>query len=1433
MIYKWCCKCLITGLWSPGVYCDGKDNPEAPNPSQSFQSDSVWKQTLPDAIEDQELRSTVASVLEGAEDVLSVFFTNPSSTLRKVKTDRVKRKPMVQKTKDEGISADTGTSDPTVSSEQKTAHQKTELPPKPGDVGITQWSPLSLSEIPLSTGDKYAHNIPTKEEGNNSRAPEELLHDFNCGEQRMPRVNTRHTGLPKKKRKFVYTVEAPKRLSLTDTRSQRVESFPVIQQDVNVTLLAKAREKVSGYSVKENDTKSQADLSEESLHVPVKTKLQDLDISQLSKDFAQDFSQIPELSLSKDAALNVFSPSACLTALKRANKERQADISHECDVSIKSVIATNQNSLINESTMSDSGFQSAVGNGTHITVSSVCEADVLKIVSSEETGKNLLGSNSISPVIKAEQTMSAKGPVNWMSPCGKDQAISEKTYPSIVGSGFKTASNKGIPVLSSNLERAKRIFEETLGDPNNKCINNSKDDLGLSRESTNNTSSNSNQAASLSGKNVEDGPHLTASQKADMTELCTLLEEADSQFDFTQFRTAEAKQPCQRNTKSPEKPDKDLDADFLTGIDFDDSFNSDAEKHLAQDKKSEASFKMSNVTCESTILPSDVLKAGISAKDVTRISQGTSTALSTEQHLDKKSNMMPGVGFQTAGGNILKVSKQCLSKAKALFADLEPHFISGTSQSKQSNGMDSKILHPSLPTDSHARLLNFNEESHNSVISNRYVSDREGTKDSNMQGVTMSECQNGFQLASGKVISVSEKALQDATAFFSDCDTIDNSDTSMKHKEGMQLVSGNDNSKSNFQKCKNVQGLKMNCLKTENSEFEKKKSSLTQDLENGNCGPLSSPTKAVSSPFCTASKHTDPSFLSVTNPGKGFCRASGDKVVVSAEALNKARCLFNDISTLEDTNQFVTSQKPVPPLEKFGFQTASGKGVSISHAALRKAKSLLQDCGEDEVKIDKKQMQPMLPAADPPARNSGFRTASGKAAGCSSEALQKAKALFSDITSDVETVQAKPDEPKWDDTENKQKINCGFSTAGGAKVHISQKSISKAKKLFREFDSVPATENQELDYSFKGCDIVDDQDDFSVRQRETRSAVSGCDKEMDHHKVFTNVPPASYGFSTASGRKVSVSDEAMMKAKSLLEESVTLECIKEHQKPKIDTYPAQNCGFQTARGKGYNISSAALQKAKTLFSESEQVEDKTNHSKIPFLAGSGKNMYFSPETPWKAQAVGLSSELSDTKQSEHEDTLENKGIIHSGFSTAGGAKVHVSEKSLLKAKSLLNDIPDGQSPFSNSCSTSQHDTENLFKSRNLPTSDKNTPRGVRSSNSSLVNKHKENASSGVSSSPFSRGAEKSGLNRTEMPNVTKPDGSSFLCFQSFDINDCSETQQRFLAQEALDCTKALLEDESLLLGDDPQPSDRSANDRKRRGKRLVDGPYMTGKYLHR
>lgn len=222
-----CSRLLIPVLWSAGVVCcESLDSSQR----SANQNNSVWKQRLPNAIEDGEIRSTVASVLEGAEDVLSIFFTNRSSALRKVKTDRVKRKQVIPKSKHDCSSTDISTTNTAASSEQRASDQKTDRltsppPLKAGDTGITQWSPLSLSEIPLSTMDNSCHNSAATEVEHNSRTPGKWQHVFDRGQQKTPHMEVVNTGFNKKRRKFVYSIETSKlQVHGEDTQSQKMES---------------------------------------------------------------------------------------------------------------------------------------------------------------------------------------------------------------------------------------------------------------------------------------------------------------------------------------------------------------------------------------------------------------------------------------------------------------------------------------------------------------------------------------------------------------------------------------------------------------------------------------------------------------------------------------------------------------------------------------------------------------------------------------------------------------------------------------------------------------------------------------------------------------------------------------------------------------------------------------------------------------------------------------------------------------------------------------------------------------------------------------------------------------------------------------------------------------------------------------------------------
>ncbi|XP_045929819.1 breast cancer type 2 susceptibility protein [Micropterus dolomieu] len=1666
------------GVVSP----EAGQNPEPHDSPQSSlnQSDSVWRQKLPDTTEEGEIRSTIAGVLDGAENVLSIFFTSSSSALRKVKTDRIKRKQIIPTIEHGCSSTEISTANNDASSEQRTADQEhgrfpSSPPVKTGEYGITQWSPLSLSDIPPSTVDTCHDNSLTRQVDNNI-IPGQLWNDTSFGQLRPP-VKISDSGFTK--RKFVYTVDSLKlQVQGKETQSQKMDSSPRIPdsgQEVYMRQLGKAPDEADCCSIRKNEMEKQGNLAEENLPPSVQAKVQDLDMSQLCRDFAQDFSQMSDpgklSKVAEDTPRNGFCPSACLSAMKREKqKARQANLHHDCDgvSNRRNVSATNTS--INEGTTSDSGFHSA--DITHMTASSFVlssennrqqwtgfKTDIHKTTPFQSTNKRNGKPHSddilqeaktdakLSTAIKKSQTLgpgkenelhiectsaqlssNAKGTVNNINciPLNgqADGSLPEKTVslPYVHASGFKTASNKRIPISSANLERAKRLLEETEGertssDQHIKCAPDSKAKIS-SHGSVKNTS-NSNQPPTSSEKCVDISYQLTASQKADVTELCTLMEEADSQFEFTQFKTAKLKQHCQDNTTSPKKVDKELDPDFLTGIDFDDSFSSDAEKHLAVtdkmtlDSDGKTNCETANIKSTGFSVSSAMKQENPSAEDVSsssnHISECSHSMMSAgpieTSKVENNNPLMLGAGFKTAGGNVLRVSKKCLSKAKALFADLEEDLVTSKKLlDKQSSESDAKTQQRHS-VDNHAgNLLHHKEdkwkfrgydnntrgmiqgcfsnkkESVCSVRPVKGIRDEDTTKCLKNVKMDTTTCQSGFQMANGKGISISTKAMQESDAFFKDCDVIDsNAGISGKHKS-MEPLPGSVSHKKNLVKFKNVQGMKVNFseepvnepdVEVHNLAFKNAPTLMTAASFHGN---PSSTAKAFSSPSCTTSKNIGSSINELSNSG-GFCTASGKKVSISADALKQAEGVLNEIHTLEETNKQVkkkgdslktghlTNQIWVSPHKNSGFQTASGKGVTISSAALKKAKTLLSECeGADEDKIGVGPTHSKLPIHGPPPRDSGFLAASGRPLAFSSEALQKAKALFRDISFSTEgspVSDTRNSDKTQDNAENTERMHCGFSTAGGTKVHVSQKNLLKAKHILKEVD--------DADTSFRDSYIMDGNNGMSVKRKESIAPVSGTGSEkkifskfkphqkvtnileeprsghtefenvnigtvLTHEKmlplnveinkdVFKNTPDSTEtvslhgdpslmakplssplctsknigasaiselnsggGFCTASGKKVSVSDDAMTKAKSLLNESATFEDTNKQLKQKDDTLPPQNSGFQTASGKGVAISSAALKTEKTPLRECEGADEDKNgvgptRSKLPvhvpppknggFLAASGRPLAFSSEALQKAKALFSDISFSAEIPPVHSDVRNNPEKIHCGFSTAGGTKVHVSQKNLLKAKNLLNVFADGECHHSTSYSNpNDTDKSDLSKEKrssdyNLTSaSDKDMPTNesatqIVKSLTSLQETDHTNAFKFkelkitplmVGKPHDSPGEELSGVldyeinwtSSSDVSKVKRTERSSVLNFQSLNLRGCSETQERFLAQEALDCTMALLEDESLAsqipsmtsenlpLQDYPISGNRSVEEQKGRGKRLLEESNMTG-----
>ncbi|XP_026232078.1 breast cancer type 2 susceptibility protein isoform X2 [Anabas testudineus] len=877
-------------------------------------------------------------------------------------------------------------------------------------------------------------------------------------------------------------------------------------------------------------------------------------------------------------------------------------------------------------------------------------------------------------------------------------------------------------------------------------------------------------------------------------------------------------------------------------------------------------------------------------------------------------------GFQAASGKPVAPSAEALQKAKALFSDISVDIpvVSDTRKS-ESCGFENINTKPKHNEDT---LLpqngGFQTASGKGVVistaalkkAKSLLNDVEAVEDNISEKPAQSKMlipcpqsrNSGFQAASGKPVAPSAEALQKAKALFSDIsvdipgvsDTrksescgFENINTKPKHNEDTLLPQN-----GGFQTASG-KGVVISTAAL------KKAKSLLNDVEAVEDKISEKPAQSKMLIPCPQSRNS------------GFQAASGKPVEPSAEALQKAKALFSDISVdipvvsdtrksescgFENINTKPKHNEDTLLPQNGGFQTASGKGVAISPAALKKAKTLLGKCEEGNDKISVNPTYSNIPVPGPKSGNSRFHAASGKPVALSAEALQKAKALFSDISFSGEI----PDTRNSVETQDcGEKIHCGFMTAGGATVHVSQSNLLKAKNLLKEFDEGPVSANvtqadTNVHPEFKHAEfenvhvgpVVNHEnvlhpDNVEINKGAYKNTPTSTNapsaSSRENPSVMTrplssqmcptlrNIGSSAFNEFSSSGEfcsarepgnNVSVPDEVMTKANSLLNESAALK-----SKNKKETSPLQNCGFQTASGKGVAISSTALKKAKTLLSEcevSDKAGVKTAHFKMP-----------GPSPPPKE--------------------------IHFGFTTAGGAKVNVSQQSLLKANNLLKEFAVGDCHDSNSHSTIPHDTSksdlaklkdakttsnlNLTNSSVKDLSDKESVSQVLQSFPSLQKTDHANETLRIQDSSahdfismkdeaptvFHRKEGKMSTSAVdnwhdtpleEMKSVLdyekskssfndgtkskRTEDSSFLLLQSLDLRGCTETQQMFFAQEALDCTKALLEDEGLAeqnlsgtLENVPQQdcqksSKRPVKEQKERGKRPGEDLDMTG-----
>lgn len=856
-------------------------------------------------------------------------------------------------------------------------------------------------------------------------------------------------------------------------------------------------------------------------------------------------------------------------------------------------------------------------------------------------------------------------------------------------SGFKTASNKSITVSSLNLDKAKDIFMELDEEKLDSWLSNNEVQV-CSVKHAKPSEIDFKNSTKPSQNSTDMNSYLTASQRADVTELCSVLEEAGSQCEFTQVKHTKIGSQCSDSSHF----EREWDPEILAGIDFDDSLNCET---VSKTHKSKAAMH-------------DSVPSGLTIGDVGFQTINTrktcNIPLETPNMIDDSQEKSFCSGFKTAKGNAVTVSEECLSKARNLFADIE--VTEGNQNRCDADTIKRKETQPGdhedkseLEVNPRLNLCNENAssirkeaETCKQICSKANLKSQQVSTDRKPDLIQSMMGTFGFSTAGGKEVKISERALQDAKKILNEI---------ANDEESMYVHS-----------------------------TAKEKAASWTSVNNS----------------CTV--------LADSNMSDGFLPKGGKEQ------------RFENYSDIKQA-MFPTRRS----VESNGFKMANGKGVSVSASAIQKSKSIFKDIDDgvgssDESKSKEDNAKLHLEGA--PLQHafvSGFKTASGKGVNFSEKAVMQAKMFLKSCDPDCTDIS----EVKGDDTSVMD--DCGFEAVAGNMVHLPEMDCLNKETLKK---------------------VSTDLNKYVQRKFTKTSA-----------EIFQ--PPSGCGFSTASGAAVSVSAEALQKAKAMLDDSDAappgerrLEISEEKNVSKTENViSGKTCGFSTASGIKVAISEKALHKAKSFFTDCDVdglgpdpgnlSAAKTSviyheHIRLPLHPASNKNIAVSENeiNGDKDGFVSCDIESSLTMQTRKDESYSNEALStkdgsipttegryenmiyggpkadrlgsgNFGFSTASGKGVCVSKLALEVASEMFRDC-DAQ-PVTNEHNkhTSKGPCTNINKTPDVP---------------------KTKASS---------------------PSQATQDNPSLLSCHSLNLNGCSVTQQKYFEQEAMACTKALLEDD--------------------------------------
>ncbi|XP_045725247.1 breast cancer type 2 susceptibility protein [Mirounga angustirostris] len=736
------------------------------------------------------------------------------------------------------------------------------------------------------------------------------------------------------------------------------------------------------------------------------------------------------------------------------------------------------------------------------------------------------------------------------------------------GNGFRTASNKEIKLSEHNIRKSKMLFKdiEERYPTNLACIeivNTSSLEsqkklskpLALDPQSINSVSgfvqssiyvSNSESghtAPPTLKRDFNSNHNLTPSQKAEITELSTILEESGSQFEFTQFR-----KPSHIIQKNPfEMPENQLTVLNSTSEEC-----RDTDLHLTINAPSfiqvDSSKKFKG------ILGGKQKFACLSRTNCNRSASGCLT--------DK--NEVEFRGFYSARGTKLNVSSEALQKAKKLFSDLdiseETSVEVDTISFSSSKCNDSAVSMIQIEDYNNDKNLNEKNNKSQLILENNIEMTAGIFVEENTEGYkrnTENE-DNQYTSASGNTHNLESVGSDSSKNDTVDIHEEENSLPCIDHNIDLKLP-------SQFMKEGNTQikeGLSdLTCLEVARAE-----DTFHVDMSDKQQFTANTMRQNI--------KDFDIFDLS-------FQTASGKNMRVSKESLNKVINLLDQKWTEEELNNFSdslnsellsgidTNKIDISSHEKTENTERKDKIMKASDLTGTENKLLtLQQRPESEIKKIKEPT--ML----------GFHTASGKKIEIAKESLDKVKNLFDEKEQDnsgITNFSLQGAKMSKDREEYKDGLELAYETielTTAPKCEEMQNSLKEEKLVSNEVAVAPRLLSDNL---YKQTENLKISDRASLKVKVHENIEKETAKKPTiyiNQSTYSAIENSPLAFYTENGRKISVSEASPFEAKKWLREgelddqrekinAAKVICLKEYPDDYVENLSCGNSSSST------------------------------------------------------------------------------------------------------------------------------------------------------------------------------------------------------------------------------------------------------------------------------